>query len=84
LRSVKDTKDDKPGNLFYVPGEMLKRDGSSGNILFSSKRTEDILIKVGVISERLGDLEECEVYLKQRGPSNEGLMHNHQTWGGFR
>jgi hypothetical protein len=38
LRSVKDTRDDKPGNLFYVSGEMLKRDGSSRNILLSFEK----------------------------------------------
>jgi hypothetical protein len=32
-----------------------------------SKRTENILIKVGVISRKVGDLEECEVYLKLWG-----------------
>jgi hypothetical protein len=36
-----------------------------------SKRIEDILIKVRVISRRVGDLEECEIYLKPWGPLDE-------------
>jgi hypothetical protein len=38
LRSVKDTRDDKPGNMFYVPGERLKRDSSSRNVLLSFEK----------------------------------------------
>jgi hypothetical protein len=52
LRSVKDTRDDKPGNLFYVPGEMLKRDGGSRNVLLSFENDRGHLIKVGVISRK--------------------------------
>jgi hypothetical protein len=36
-----------------------------------SKRTEDILIKVAVISRKVGDLEECEVCLKPWGSLDE-------------
>jgi hypothetical protein len=54
LRSVKDTRNDKPGNLFYVPGEMLKETVALETYCSVSKRTEDILIKVVLISRKVG------------------------------
>jgi hypothetical protein len=54
LRSVKDTRDDKPGDLFYVPGEMLERDGSSRNVLLGFEKDRGHFDKGEVISRKVG------------------------------
>jgi hypothetical protein len=50
--------------MFCVPGEMLKRDGSSRNVLLSFEKDRGHFDKGGVISRKVWGLEKCEVYLK--------------------
>jgi hypothetical protein len=72
LRSVKDTRENKSGNLFYVSGEMLKRNGRSRNVLLSFEKDRGHFNKGGGhFEKRSGNLEECEVSLKPWGLLDE-------------